>query len=385
MSEATVAAPKRAAKPAKPAAKKAATKAPAAKAPADGESRQLVPHDVWKDWPKQNVPLSAVKVGSRYRQSYRNIDKLAESIRRLGLLQPLVVDRNTMSLIAGGRRLKALEQLGLAEAPCVLIDPQQDKDADRLLTLLEMERDENEQREPFTYDERLNLARDLDKMLPKRAAPGERPRRERIAAAAQTSHETLRIMKEVQKAAKDDPKRFGDIEARLKDEKLTPTQAYRELQAARRAASDGAGHRLPERKAVAAVWEGSAAFDALRRMIRDAKKALSDLANGPGGELLAASGRLRAKAAGTSEGPETRWTHDGLDALYDLVGSCKPHSQCPACATEAGELGKYLKSCAVCHGHGYVPEAKFNEMVKADDKTVKALAKLAAAAEKSAK
>ena len=51
------------------------------------------------------------------------LDELAESIRRHGILQPLSVRRvgNAYELIAGERRLRAAQQAGLTDVPCILM------------------------------------------------------------------------------------------------------------------------------------------------------------------------------------------------------------------------------------------------------------------------
>ena len=55
------------------------------------------------------------------------ITKLADSIRRYGLLQPLSVrrieyDTDKYELVAGERRLKACKMLGMSHAPCIIIN-----------------------------------------------------------------------------------------------------------------------------------------------------------------------------------------------------------------------------------------------------------------------
>ena len=47
------------------------------------------------------------------------VEKVANSIKEFGIKQPLVVDENNV-LIVGHTRLKAMEQLGIKEAPCIV-------------------------------------------------------------------------------------------------------------------------------------------------------------------------------------------------------------------------------------------------------------------------
>lgn len=47
------------------------------------------------------------------------VEKVANSIKEFGIKQPLVIDENNV-LIVGHTRLKAMEQLGIKEAPCIV-------------------------------------------------------------------------------------------------------------------------------------------------------------------------------------------------------------------------------------------------------------------------
>jgi len=60
------------------------------------------------------IPLSSVRIdrASRQRKEVGDVSELADSIRRLGLIHPIVVDRR-LFLIAGERRLEAHRLLGL--------------------------------------------------------------------------------------------------------------------------------------------------------------------------------------------------------------------------------------------------------------------------------
>ena len=62
------------------------------------------------------VRTSDIKEGTRARKTYKNVEKLAESIKEHGLIQPILLS-NEMVLIAGGRRLRAIKHLGWEEIP----------------------------------------------------------------------------------------------------------------------------------------------------------------------------------------------------------------------------------------------------------------------------
>ena len=96
----------------------------------------------------ERVKLEDIKVSERVRQEYDGIDKLAESIRKYGLLHPLIVDEDN-TLIAGGRRLRALEKLKWKDVPVIRrneLTPDMK---------LEMELEENLQRRDLTWQEQL--------------------------------------------------------------------------------------------------------------------------------------------------------------------------------------------------------------------------------------
>lgn len=69
------------------------------------------------------VPLADIIVDreGRQRRDLENIDVLADSIKRLGLIHPLVVTRS-LELVAGERRYRALEMLGWYQVPVQYVD-----------------------------------------------------------------------------------------------------------------------------------------------------------------------------------------------------------------------------------------------------------------------
>lgn len=66
------------------------------------------------------IPITSIREGTRARNTkkYGNLDGLKDSLRRLGTIHPLVLSKNpdeTYDLIAGGRRFRALTELGVTE------------------------------------------------------------------------------------------------------------------------------------------------------------------------------------------------------------------------------------------------------------------------------
>ena len=94
------------------------------------------------------LPLESIKIGNRFRHDHGDIEALAVSIKEIGLLQPIVVDRQH-NLICGHRRLLAHQSLGLETIQARVIQVQ---------SLLQAEHDENELRKGFTASERVAIA-----------------------------------------------------------------------------------------------------------------------------------------------------------------------------------------------------------------------------------
>lgn len=61
------------------------------------------------------VEIKNVVVEDRVRQEMGDIDALSASIKEFGIIQPIVLDIHTLKLIAGGRRLAAVQRLGWTE------------------------------------------------------------------------------------------------------------------------------------------------------------------------------------------------------------------------------------------------------------------------------
>lgn len=95
------------------------------------------------------LPISAIAIGERVRKDMGDIDGLAESIGRHGLLHPVVVDKDN-TLVAGHRRIEAVKRLGWQEIPVTKLDVED---------LLNAERDENTERKDFTPSEAVAIGR----------------------------------------------------------------------------------------------------------------------------------------------------------------------------------------------------------------------------------
>jgi ParB/RepB/Spo0J family partition protein len=103
------------------------------------------------------IPLKDVKVGSRFREKFEDIDKLAESISIYGLIEPVIIDENN-ELIAGERRYKAHQLLKKED-----IEVKYMKDLTEL-EKKEVELEENIQRKAFTWQEEVTAKDQLHKL-----------------------------------------------------------------------------------------------------------------------------------------------------------------------------------------------------------------------------
>jgi site-specific DNA-methyltransferase (adenine-specific) len=108
------------------------------------------------------IPITSIIVEERFREEYGDIDTLAASIKKEGIIQPLAVCARvdgSYRLLAGGRRIKACSQAGISEIP-VRIYP-------ATLSELEMrsiELMENIARKDMSWVEATNLKSEIHKL-----------------------------------------------------------------------------------------------------------------------------------------------------------------------------------------------------------------------------
>lgn len=103
------------------------------------------------------ILINDIKVGSRFREKFEDIEALAASIERFGLLNPIVIDENN-ELIAGERRLRAHQLLGKTE-----IEVKYKKELTDL-EKKEIELEENIQRKAFTWQEEVTAKKAIHQL-----------------------------------------------------------------------------------------------------------------------------------------------------------------------------------------------------------------------------
>jgi len=107
------------------------------------------------------IAIDRIKIAERIRKEITRIPGLAADILQNGLLHPVTVmplDGGTFQLLAGLRRIKAAQALGWAEIECNIVSPANAEAALRIAI------GENEQREPFTYSEKMDYARLIEEI-----------------------------------------------------------------------------------------------------------------------------------------------------------------------------------------------------------------------------
>lgn len=182
--------------------------------------------------------IELIIVEDRHRTDLGDLSDLKDSINKVGLLHPIVVTADR-KLVAGQRRLEAFKELGRAEIPVHFID---------LESLVQAEYDENVVRLPFSPIEAYNITEALTPIEQEKAKerkeasrrrkqvdsasgqhsetaggklpPGECGKtRDKVATATGYSATSLRKVKEIVAAAKDDPESYAQLLSKLKERK----------------------------------------------------------------------------------------------------------------------------------------------------------------------
>lgn len=188
--------------------------------------------------------ISEIVVDERIRKSLGDIDALATDMRVNGQIVPITVriaDDGQYHLVAGFRRMKAMEMNGETEIEAYVIV----EDDEEMLLLKEIS--ENEIRETFTRTERMNYIRQLDEFESKRAKErqGERnipqnsaesgDSRDKVAEKVGISHDTIaREKKIIEHKDEIDPEDFKNWD----EGKLSTNKVFTELKAKLKAAED---------------------------------------------------------------------------------------------------------------------------------------------------
>lgn len=181
------------------------------------------------------IKTESVKVGKRTRQNLGDLQSLAESMRTLGQLQPIVIDEKSR-IIAGVRRLAAAKMLEWTSIEAVTAS-----DLTGVRALM-AEKDENTCREPFTPTEAVAMARRIEPYVKRDAEKrvGGRPSktggnlppvsagktRDELGAAVGLSGKTYAKAAKVVELAEAAPETYGDLLETM--DKKSVDKAYKE-------------------------------------------------------------------------------------------------------------------------------------------------------------
>lgn len=107
----------------------------------------------------RKIPIEEITKGDRARKELGDIEQLAKSIDAVGLLHPIVVNKEH-KLIAGERRLAAVTQLKWDAVPCNVVSSLEEASKE-----LQAERDENTCRKDFLPSEAVALGERLSGLV----------------------------------------------------------------------------------------------------------------------------------------------------------------------------------------------------------------------------
>lgn len=188
------------------------------------------------------MPVGEIVVGDRVRRDPGDIDALAESIGRVGILHPLVLNTRK-ELVAGFRRLMAVRKLGWEVVPCRRIER-----LDDALSAMLAEQQENTCREALSPLDLVEFGRRIEELERPKSRDrelaghnqhtepsGKFPQgstgrvRDKVGEAVGVSGRTYEKAKQVVEAAEKEPEKFGDLPAKM--EAVSIHAAHQELKA----------------------------------------------------------------------------------------------------------------------------------------------------------
>ncbi|GAA3078115.1 ParB/RepB/Spo0J family partition protein [Streptosporangium carneum] len=137
------------------------------------------------------VSVDAITIGERDRTDLGDLDELAASIAKVGLLHPVVITE-ARELVAGGRRLAAVRLLGWSEVPVTSVD------LATAAEVLKAEADENTCRKPLTPYEASRARERRTRVLAPKAKERQGRRTDlelsaKLAEGSQADRETRKV------------------------------------------------------------------------------------------------------------------------------------------------------------------------------------------------
>lgn len=137
------------------------------------------------------MQINKIKVNKRFRKDLGELESLKQSIQKIGLLQPIVVDEQN-NLIAGFRRLSAFKELGKKEIDVNVVN---------IENAVQGEYDENIIRKNFTPSERVAIWDSIENFQFKKGRRSDSEQREKpikqVSKITGISTDTLSKAKQV--------------------------------------------------------------------------------------------------------------------------------------------------------------------------------------------
>ena len=282
--------------------------------------------------------VADIIVRDRARKSIGNILGLCESIGRLGLLHPLVLN-GRRELIAGGRRLAAVKRLGWETVPVRVVES-----LDDAVAAMQAERDENNCREDLTPTEIVEIGRAIEALEKPKAKERQGTRtdikepcgkfpqgsegktRDKVGAALGVSGKTYEKAKQVVEAAEAEPEKFGDLPAKMDAESVHA--AHEELKQRQDPETKPEPDVAPAPEPVDAGAEFVARINKLCSALDAAKKEAGELSSVPvfGGHVHKESVTGSIEAA-----RKALWQSRPTEACNCVRGGAPAKAECKAC------------------------------------------------------
>jgi ParB family chromosome partitioning protein len=323
------------------------------------------------------VPVSTIRVDKRTRNDFGDIAELSRSIAEVGLLNPITVTPD-YQLVAGGRRLKAIETLGWETVPVCVMDNLTD-----LKSQLDAESDENGLRKDFTPSEKVFMGERIRHVVEedakRRMKEGKKKKdeevqaesngdkseekkgttREIVAEAVGLSWPTYQKAAEIVAAAEQDPEKFGDILKKM-DETENISAAYNQMKKIKEEAVKPKKTEGETAEILDADNVPVPARNRLRDKFSDQILALAaDKLEVLAKSIKAVDSELKQAS---NENPWLMYAEpdDKIEAIHDLLhkaresakkashlaSSAKPHIVCKKCKG---------KGCKECRSSGFLP------------------------------
>jgi hypothetical protein len=351
----------------------------------------------------KTIPIASIRIGDRHRKDMGDLDGLARSIQEHGLLHPVVLDEDS-KLVAGERRLRACKDiLRLKDIPARILNiadalkAERDENecrknlthTERLAIAQEIERRIGDRQGQRTDKELVAPGPQVELPAPgPEVGPGDKTADIAAKASGLGSRKTMERVETVvvngipelieamdagaigvkpaaaiadlppeeqRKAVKRKTQAVQCRDCRMKRRQKKNCKDCKAARAAAKAETNGHVEptaaeppptpatdtlSIPIQDHARTAFEAVPLFDELLKVLRQADKLYSQLAEHPGGAYLL--------WPGISINARDRWKHAGIKTAILNVTDCKP--SLTVCPYAFNEHHKHGDDCNLCHG-----------------------------------